>query len=149
MSPWNRPDHCNVAGALSWQASRQADAPAIHYPTGISGGRVQYRSASYFELDDLSDRYARGLREYGIERGTRTALMVPPGLPFFALFFALFKAGAVPVLIDPGIGLKPLKECLGEAEPEAFIGVSKAQAARRTAEPFQYDNGLFVLLRSH
>jgi acyl-CoA synthetase (AMP-forming)/AMP-acid ligase II len=56
--------------------------------------------------------------------------MMPPGLDFFALFFALFKAGAVPVLIDPGIGLKPLKHCLAEAAPEAFIGIARAQAAR-------------------
>ena len=61
--------------------------------------------------------------------GTRTALMIPPGLEFFAMFFALFKAGAVPVLIDPGIGLKPLKHCLAEAAPEAFIGITRAQAA--------------------
>jgi acyl-coenzyme A synthetase/AMP-(fatty) acid ligase len=43
----------------------------------------------------------------------------------------LFKAGAVPVLIDPGIGIKPLKTCLDEAWPEAFIGVTKAQIARK------------------
>jgi acyl-coenzyme A synthetase/AMP-(fatty) acid ligase len=36
----------------------------------------------------------------------------------------------VPVLVDPGIGLKHLKACLGNAEPEAFIGVPKAHAAR-------------------
>jgi acyl-CoA synthetase (AMP-forming)/AMP-acid ligase II len=130
MNPWNRPDYCNVAAALSWQAARQGDAPAIHYPTGLSGGRVQYASCSYYELDTLSDTYARGLHEYGIGRGMRTALMVPPGLSFFALFFALFKAGAVPVLVDPGIGLKPLRKCLGEAAPEAFIGVTRAQLAR-------------------
>jgi acyl-CoA synthetase (AMP-forming)/AMP-acid ligase II len=130
MNPWNRPEYCNVAGALSWQAARQGDAPAIHYPTGLSSGKVQYASCSYYELDTLSDTYARGLHEYGIGRGTRTALMVPPGLDFFALFFALFKAGAVPVLIDPGIGLKPLQKCLGEAAPEAFIGVTRAQIAR-------------------
>ena len=130
MRPWNRPDHCNVAGALSWQAARQADAPAIHYPTGLVTGRVEYRSINYYALDELTDRYARGLAEFGIARGTRTALMVPPGLPFFALFFALFKVGAIPVLIDPGIGIKPLGECLGEAEPEAFIGVTRAQVAR-------------------
>jgi acyl-CoA synthetase (AMP-forming)/AMP-acid ligase II len=56
--------------------------------------------------------------------------MVPPGLDLFPLAFGLFRAGAVPVLVDPGIGLKHLKACLGNAEPEAFIGVPKAHAAR-------------------
>ena len=127
---WNSAEVCNVAGALAWQAGEQGSATAIHYPTGRHGGKVQYAACGYRDLDDLSDCYARGLCEYGISRGTLTALMMPPGLDFFALFFALFKAGAVPVLIDPGIGLGPLKHCLAEAAPEAFIGVSRAQAAQ-------------------
>ncbi|TCO75882.1 fatty acid CoA ligase family protein [Chromatocurvus halotolerans] len=121
---------CNVAAALVEQARRQPQRPAIHYPVGAHRGTVDYHSATYAELDALSDCYARGLKHYGIERGARVALMVPPGLDFFALFFALFKAGIVPVLIDPGIGLKPLKTCLAEAEPEAFIGITRAQLAR-------------------
>lgn len=128
---WNNTDSCNVAGALAEQARTQADAAAIHWPSGIRGGRVNYTSSSYAQLDGLSDTYARGLLEYGIRRGTRVALMVPPGLEFFALFFALFKAGVVPVLIDPGIGLKSLKTCLQEAAPEAFIGVTRAHLARK------------------
>ena len=35
----------------------------------------------------------------------------PAGLDFFSLVFALFKAGVVPVLIDPGIGLRNLGRC--------------------------------------
>src|SRR6056297_3090090 len=73
---------------------------------------------------------AADIQRQGIAPGTRVAFMVPPSLEFFALFFALFKAGCLPVLIDPGIGLKPLKSCLGEARPEVFIGVTRAQIAR-------------------
>ncbi len=93
--------------------------------------KSHYESCTYRELNELSDCYARGLHAYGITPGTRTALMLTPGLNFFAMFFALFKAGAVPVLIDPGIGMKPLKQCLAEAQPKAFIGVTKAHFARK------------------
>jgi acyl-CoA synthetase (AMP-forming)/AMP-acid ligase II len=127
----NTTESCNIASALVAQASRQGGNAAIHYPVGKRGGRITYRSASYAALNELSDDYARGLVDYGIGRGTRTALMLTPGLDFFAMFFALFKAGAVPVLIDPGIGIKPLKTCLAEARPEAFIGVPKAHVARK------------------
>ena len=130
-SNWNRDDAANVATALSWQARRQPNAIAIHYPQGGAFRKGDYASCSYQELDELSNVYARGLKAYGIEPGTRTALMLTPGLDFFAMFFALFKAGAVPVLIDPGIGMKPLKECLAEAAPKAFIGVTKAHYARK------------------
>ena len=128
---WNTDVFNNVAAALSRQAEQQPNASAIHYPAGTPLGRVKYTSCSYYDLNELSDCYARGLREYGIEAGTRTALMLTPGLDFFAMFFAMFKAGVVPVLIDPGIGMKPLKQCLAEASPKAFIGVTKAQFARK------------------
>ena len=63
----------------------------------------------------------------------------PPGPPswssrastFSPLVFGLFRAGVVPVLIDPGMGSRGLGRCLQEAEPEIFIGVSKAIWARR------------------
>jgi len=128
---WNADEFNNVASALSWQASRQPNVIAIHYPGSGAFRKNQYDSCTYQELNQLSDCYAQGLHEYGITPGTRTALMLTPGLDFFAVFFALFKAGAVPVLIDPGIGMKPLKQCLAEAEPKAFIGVTKAHFARK------------------
>ncbi len=121
----------NVAAALSRQAELQPNVTAIHYPERAPFRRVKYSSCSYLELNELSDCYARGLREYDIEAGTRTALMLTPGLDFFAMFFAMFKAGVVPVLIDPGIGMESLKQCLAEASPKAFIGVTKAQFARK------------------
>jgi len=128
---WNTDEFTNVASALSWQARRQPNVTAIHYPVSGALRKHHYESCSYQELNELSETYARGLQAYGIGPGTRTALMLTPGLDFFAIFFALFKAGAVPVLIDPGIGMKPLKQCLAEAAPKAFIGVTKAHFARK------------------
>lgn len=113
----------NIAAHLPRLADIQPDAPAIVFPRG----NLQL---TFRELDDLSDRIAHGLTSIGIGRGVRTVLMVPPGPEFFALTFALFKVAAVPVLVDPGLGVKNLKACLDEAEPRAFIGIPKAHAAR-------------------
>lgn len=115
----------NIADFLPEMAARQPEATAIVCPWGRRGGRLTYR-----QLEERTNHIARGLESIGIGRGVRTVLMVPPGLDLFALAFALFKAGAVPVLVDPGIGLKHLKACLGNAQPAAFIGVPKAHAAR-------------------
>ena len=121
----------NIAHALTRQAQRLPDAPALIIPIKPIAGGWKDKRYSYQELENLSNELAAGLHHYGLTPGTRVALMVPPSLEFFALFFALFKAGCVPVLVDPGIGLKPLKTCLGEAQPEAFVGVPKAQLARK------------------
>jgi len=82
------------------------------------------------ELDAYSDRLAAGLIAQGAAPGMRLALLVRPGIDFVALVFALLKARAVAILIDPGMGRRNLLRCLAEAEPEGFVAVSAAQAVR-------------------
>ena len=121
----------NIAGYLTEIARSQPDTLAIALPVGRStNGQVKYRELSYRELNEESDVVAFALQAAGIKRGMATALMVRPGPEFFSLTFALAKLGAVPIVIDPGIGLRNIKTCLGEAEPEAFIGIPQAHAAR-------------------
>lgn len=119
----SRRDLVNIAAHLPEMAARQPDTPAIVFPSGN-------RSLTFRELDDLSNRIAHGLVSCGIGRGVRTVLMVKPGPELFTLTFALFKVGAVPVLVDPGLGMKNLRQCLAEAEPHAFIGIPAAHVAR-------------------
>ena len=92
---------------------------------------LSYQELDFKQLDELSDRLAFALNQYGISRGMKAVLMVTPSLDFFALTFALFKAGIVPILVDPGMGVQNLKQCFEEAEPDAFIGIPKAHLARR------------------
>jgi acyl-CoA synthetase (AMP-forming)/AMP-acid ligase II len=111
----------NISTLISGLAASIPDNPAI-----IDGPR----RVSFRELDAEISLLAAGLAEAGIKPGMRAALMVPPSVEFVALTFALFRAGAVIVLIDPGIGAANMGKCLKEAAPEAFVGVPKAQAAR-------------------
>ena len=85
---------------------------------------------TYRELDARSDAIAAGLAKRGVGRGPRTVVMVRPTPEFFLLMFALFKTGAVPVLVDPGIDKRALKQCLDEAQPQAFVGIPLAHVAR-------------------
>jgi len=122
----------NIATHLKEMALRQPEQLAVRVPIKRDRQeRTIYASYTYRQLDEESDRFAAGLAWNGIYRGSRAVLMVPPSLEFFALTFALFKAGVVPVFIDPGMGLKNIGKCLIEAEPEAFIGITKAHVARR------------------
>ena len=101
------------------------------YPAGRDRyGRVTYAHLTFAQLERESDRLAGGLDNAGITRGTRTILMVKPGLEFFLLTFALFKVGAVPVVVDPGMGLQRMLSCLQESRAEAFVGISKAHVLR-------------------
>ncbi len=121
----------NVGRRLSEQAARTPEAIAVAETLGRGpDGRLRYRQATFRELDDDSTRIAAGLIAAGLPRGARTVLMVYPGIDFISLVFALFKAGAVTVLIDPGMGRGPLIQCLRDVQPQAWIGVPKAQAIR-------------------
>lgn len=118
---------CNIAASLPRLARERPDQVAMRCP-GRDGAYAI--ALTYAELDARSDAIAAGLAKHGIVRGTRTVLMVRPTPEFFLLMFALFKAGAVPVLVDPGIDKRALKQCLDEARAEAFIGIPLAQFAR-------------------
>ncbi len=123
----------NVATHLARMAAERPNWVAIHVPLRRvrPKGETAHRAITFAELNAEADAIAHGLIEAGIARGTRVALMVPPSPEFFALTFALFKVAAVPVLIDPGMGVRNLGKCLAEAAPEAFIGIAKAHLARR------------------
>lgn len=122
----------NIARHLHDMAIRRPYQAAVVVPQGRgAAGTIRYSHFTYRQLDRDSDAVAAGLIEEAVTRGSRAAVMVRPGLDFFSLVFGLFKAGVVPVLIDPGIGLKSLGRCLDEAEPETFIGIAPAVAARK------------------
>lgn len=133
-----RPDSCdnlhrpvNVAAYLPAMAVRFPDRPALLWKTRRDvAGRAAYSQWTFRQLNDEADRIARGLSRLGIRRGTKTILIVPPRPELFALVFALFKVGAVVVLIDPGMGRDRMAECLSGVTAEAFIGVPLAHAFR-------------------
>jgi olefin beta-lactone synthetase len=93
-------------------------------------GRRQYRQCTFQQLHDDSDLLADGLHDMGVRPGMRLVLMVRPGIDFISLVFALFKAGVVSVLIDPGMGRSALLRCLEEVEPDGFVAIPLAHAVR-------------------
>ncbi|MES2744405.1 MAG: fatty acid CoA ligase family protein [Bdellovibrionota bacterium] len=124
----------NIARHLTHMANLRPYQEAVIMPVmgsrSTSPGSTAYKHLTYKQLDDLSENLAKQLLNHGLTAGMRTAFMVKPSLEFFVMTFALFKARIIPVLIDPGIGLKNMKRCLREAEAEAFIGIPAAHAAR-------------------
>lgn len=110
-------------------ASERGDQVALRVANGRSSqGEIHYLERTFSELEVSSGRAARYLYERGVRRGARTLLMVRPGLPLIEICFALFKLGAVPVVIDPGMGLKSFFRCVRRTEPDALVGIPLAVA---------------------
>ena len=99
-------------------------------PLGKRNGKYVYRSITFAELEADSNRIAAGLIGYGLRPGNRIVLMVRPSIDFIALTFALFKTGAVTVLIDPGMGRESLVDCLSDVQADGFVAVPIAHALR-------------------
>lgn len=126
----------NVAAAFLRQAIDRPKVHAVATPRGGFWSSPRTRPYEFITFGDLIEstlRTAHGLHQNGVGPGTRVALMVPPSVELIQLVYALFQFGAVPVLIDPGMGLKNIGQCLAEAEPTAFIGIAKAHIARSLA----------------
>ncbi|MFK0222891.1 fatty acid CoA ligase family protein [Streptomyces vinaceus] len=127
------PDADGLAGILERHARDFPHKPAVVHPVGT--GRVRrrrpvYRTLSYGRLQSTVEELAAGLNRAGISKGTRTVLMAPPGPELFALAFALFRVGAVPVVVDPGMGLRRMLHCYRSVGAEAFIGPPVAHLVR-------------------
>lgn len=123
--------HYNIAQALEDMAHRAPFRPGIIFPAGRdTQGRARFTQLTFQQLNALCDSYAHGLAGYGIRKGERVLMMVRPGVELIAVTFALLKIGAVPVLIDPGMGRKAFLQCVAETEPTTLIGISLAHILR-------------------
>jgi acyl-CoA synthetase (AMP-forming)/AMP-acid ligase II len=121
----------NVSLRLRQMAALQPNVLAIADPVGTDrAGETHYEQVSFRQLEDDVELLARGLVAMGVTPGVRLALLVRPSIDFIALVFALLRAGAVSILIDPGMGRKNLLACLDAAEPRGFVAISPVQAVR-------------------
>jgi olefin beta-lactone synthetase len=116
----------NIAHTLERLARDRAGSDAIIVPRSGSISKITFQ-----QLDQDSNRLADGLRRAGMAKGDRILLMVPAGIDFISLTFALFKLGAVPVLIDPGLGRRNVLNCIATAKPKGMIAIPLAHAARK------------------
>lgn len=86
---------------------------------------------TFREFEERSNQIANRLVKLGVRPGMRTLLFVKPCLDFSVITFALFKVGAIPVLIDPGMGLPNLLNSVKQVKPEAIVSIGMVHWLRR------------------
>ncbi len=117
----------NVARFLPAIAARQPETLGLRVPRGRDrdSGAIRYFDLTFGQLDQETDAWAHRLAAQGIARGTRVLLLVRPGLSLIAICFGLFKVGAVPVVIDPGMGLRSFLRCVRRTTPAAVVAIPR------------------------
>ncbi len=126
--PGKSPTGDNIAGWLRLRAGQTPDKPALYFSSPSARGTYEHRT--YRQVDEGSDAYARGLQRLGVIRGSKVILLIRPGPELFLVIFALFKLGAVAVVVDPGMGLDRMLHCYRAAAADAFIGIPVAHGVR-------------------
>ncbi|HEY8990631.1 MAG TPA: AMP-binding protein [Luteolibacter sp.] len=125
-------DNTNIARHLAAMAARQPHAAALKVPRGRTrAGDIDYLTLSFAELAAEVAAWRTELTARGVRRGDRVLVMVRPGLPLIAAAFALFAHGAVPIVIDPGMGLKSFLACVERSRPRALLGIPLARFISR------------------
>lgn len=119
----------NIARHLAAHAAAHPTQPALKIPRGRHAGRIDYLALSYAELSAEVAAHRARLAAAGLRPGDRTLVMVRQGLPLIAVVFALFELGAVPVVIDPGMGRQSFLRCVAHARPRALVGIPAARLA--------------------
>src|SRR5271166_6162560 len=91
---WSIPAEFNIAAACCerWAAAEPGRAALIRYVPG-----APLSPLSYGELKRLSDRLAQALRQRGVNRGDRVAILLPQGVEAVAAHFAAYKLAAIAV----------------------------------------------------
>ena len=126
----------NVAHFLAQQAVTQPTAAAVRAPLSHDrDGTIRYAERSFAELEAEASATVHYFLAKGIRRGSRVLLMLRPGLDLIRIVFALFKMGAVPIVIDPGMGLKKFLRCVRHSKPTALVGIAPALWSARLFRP--------------
>jgi acyl-CoA synthetase (AMP-forming)/AMP-acid ligase II len=121
------PPSANIVQHLDRAAEARPQAAALKVPRGTTrAGDIDYLTLSFAELRTEVAAWRIRLEAAGTAPGDRTLVMVPPGLPLIAAVFALFHLGAVPVVIDPGMGRAAFLACVARSQPRRLVGIPLA-----------------------
>ena len=110
--------HQNIANYLAAAQSEYPDETAI-----ISAKHGQFKSRSFKQLHKEVTLCSTYFKSKGISKGDSVLLAVKPGYQLILIAFALFHLGAVPVIIDPGMGTKAFLKCVQNTRPIALVGI--------------------------
>jgi acetyl-CoA synthetase len=123
---WRIPERYNIGVDVCdrW-AAREPDRVAVI--EAFPDGRVA--TLTYGEMRAQSNRLANALRQRGVQRGDRVAVLLPQGFAVPIAHVAVYKLGAIAVPLAALFGIDAIAYRLGDAGVKALItnagGVAK------------------------
>lgn len=116
----------NMAEPLFEHAAKNPHRVALYIPLTWNETEVtRYETATFGELYKRIAAYYGGLKRAGYRAGDRIIIMVPPSVDLYCIIIALLAAGVVPILVDPGMGLRKMMAAFDESRARTIITVKK------------------------
>lgn len=109
----NIAEECLARHAAKHLASREAMI--------FADGSDEARAYTYFELNDLSARFAASLKKRGVKNGERVLLRLPNSVAFPIAFFGCLRAGVIPVASSPMLTASEVRYLLTNAEAKTIV----------------------------
>src|SRR5687768_13033322 len=125
---WRVPDRYNIAQDVCDKHPR--DKLAMVWER-FDGAR---REVAWGELQDLANQAAHVLREHGVERGERVAVVLPPTAETAAIFFGTWKLGALLLSMSVLYGDDGIRHRLTDSGARVLV-TDRANAPRFAAPP--------------
>ena len=112
---WEVPERYNIAQDVCDKHPR--DKPAMVWES-FDGS---LRELAWGELQDLANQAAHTLRALGVERGDRVAVVLPPTPETAAVFFGIWKLGAILLSMSVLYGDEAIEHRLGDSGPKVLV----------------------------
>ncbi len=121
----------NIGEEFSKLARQRPGATAV-----VKAERARFRSSLKYEsltfgrCLELANCYACGLQDYGIQSSDTVLMLMKPVPDLAPVFLALWKIGAVPLVLDGGGDREQKLKLIEESAPKGLIGIPLSHALR-------------------
>jgi acetyl-CoA synthetase len=112
---WTVPEHYNIAHDVCDKHPR--DKPAMIW----EDWQGHERRVDWGEIQDASNRFANVLRAHGVEKGDRVAVVLPATPETAAVFFGIWKCGAILLAMSVLYGDDGIRHRLNDSQAKVLV----------------------------
>lgn len=134
------------ASNVSFNVSHLLRENALRSPQKMATILENGESLTFSEMERACCQNVSLFKKSGIKSGDRVATFVRPGLDFVPVIFALFRLGAVPVFIDPGMSKSSMLQCIENSQCQAMVGIPLAHLLKKIKPCFFKDIKISICL---